>query len=492
MHIPIASMRGLPFHQLHPDEHPLSPSDNELMDYGAEYAASRRPRNSTALMRMESASDSDRLERMSNGSGTSRARAHMVPLPVYIKYLRYGTIIEGDIHLTISAKQVELKRILEQMKKWTSLRDRNILPFIGYQWKDTPLLVFHWYKNGNISQYIKANPEVDRLKLLAQVASGLKFLHSESIVHGAIKLTNVIIADDGRPMLMDFGMAPDLRMVERNIMMADSGRENVGYMSPELIEGGNYTAASDVYAFASLVLEILSGQPPYYKFAYVQAMIQITQQKKPSPDDHPNLPASSPLWELMQLCWSTSPGDRPTIEQIRVSLYDAARGLEHLHFLKPPIIHGDIKPDNVMITSELRAVLADFGVSRLMAGLGVCTGLTTTGDAWGPPGYRAVELMLTDDARPTDNSDVYSFGGLILATMTGNSPFWKLRNDAVIVSTVIKGITPKPEDHTQLPPTDSLWVLMRKCWKTRPTQRPRAKEIIDELEAEIGHHAGSR
>ncbi|KAG9038747.1 hypothetical protein FS837_001171, partial [Tulasnella sp. UAMH 9824] len=77
MHIPTA-----PFHhQLHPDEHPLSPSDDELMDYGAEYAASRRPRKSTALMGVDSASGSDRLERMSNGSGTSRVRAHMVPLP---------------------------------------------------------------------------------------------------------------------------------------------------------------------------------------------------------------------------------------------------------------------------------------------------------------------------------------------------------------------------------------------------------------------------
>ncbi|KAG8929029.1 hypothetical protein FRC01_005031 [Tulasnella sp. 417] len=78
---PIAQVQVLPFHQLHPDEHPLSPSDDELMDYGAKYAASHRLCKSTALMGMESASDSDRLERMSNGSGTSRARADMVPLP---------------------------------------------------------------------------------------------------------------------------------------------------------------------------------------------------------------------------------------------------------------------------------------------------------------------------------------------------------------------------------------------------------------------------
>ncbi|KAG8922984.1 hypothetical protein FRC01_013368 [Tulasnella sp. 417] len=503
MHIPIASMQGLPFHQLHPDEHPLSPSDDELMDYGAEYAVSRRPRKSTALMGMESASSSDRLERMSNGSGTSRARAHMVPLPastfgsprkptilhratgsgtlsshsglsgqggqvyyqpvalvqfqapvyaelveidgvpgglndleppssagfshhqgeyvrapadyapqvqahqesdgipgglnsdhtrsragsvteprysseeaartteepyildrlcwnghgrpgkiyqkdkvnelqgyfkyadkrvriirdlteihevtwvtdgktlnVYIKYLRYGAIIEGDIDLTISAKQVELKDLRTDENMDLPPRPQH--------------LAFYWLPmerhapscHGNISQYIKANPEVDRLKILAQVASGLKFLYSESIVHGLVQPTNVIIADDGRPMLMDFGMAPDVRMVERNITMADSAREIVGYMSPELIEERPYTTVSDVYAFGSLVLEVLTDQPPYCQLAYAQAMIQITQQKKPSPDDHPCLPASSPLWELLQRCWSTSPDERPRIEEV--------------------------------------------------------------------------------------------------------------------------------------------------------------------------------
>ncbi|KAG8937453.1 hypothetical protein FRC00_005496, partial [Tulasnella sp. 408] len=96
-------------------------------------------------------------------------------------------------------------------------------------------------------------------------------------------------------------------------------------------------------------------------------------------------------------------------------LCDAARGLEHLHSLKPPVVHGDIKPDNVMITSEIKAALADFGVSRLMVDLGVRTGLTTAGGAGGPAGYQAIELMQADNAQPTDRSDVYSFGGLILA-----------------------------------------------------------------------------
>ncbi|KAG8923744.1 hypothetical protein FRC01_012400 [Tulasnella sp. 417] len=634
------------------------------------------------------------------------------PLSVYMKHLHYATNIENDIHISIGDKQRALKRISDQMKTWTSLKHPNILPLLCYEWKDTPLLAFHWYKNGNISQYLKTHPDVDRLLLLVQVASGLKFLHSQSIVHGAIKPTNVIVADGGRPMLMDFRMAPDLRMVERSMTMADSGRENVGYMSPELIEEGNYTTASDLYAFASLLLEILSGQPPYYKLSYDQATAQITQRKKPSPEDHQALSSSSPLWELMQRCWSTLPSDRPKMEEVHTSLEnmikrkrfgfldyvgllcgfifhlvlqliqqlaslkqvdsvdesmlnrevglnyllpslgnelnpveltarggyselhqpapparsdfvddsvlhsgvqlnelppplegkldpkeiiacggysevrrgtltrrddecipvaikylkprnssgggplskegfetrirretmiwnraqhdntlqfigfqivegtpmlvspwcengnlmvyterhpeltrwdklkllcDAARGLEHLHCLKPPIIHGDIKPDNVMITSELRAVLADFGISSLMVDLEVGTGLTTTSGAGGPARYRAIELLTADRARPTGKSDVYSFGMLILATMTGRSPFWKIQNDAVIVLAVADGITPKPEDHSELPPADSLWGLMRRCWNPDPTQRPCMKEIIGEVSCHDHH-----
>ncbi|KAG8945578.1 hypothetical protein FRC04_000712 [Tulasnella sp. 424] len=245
---------------------------------------------------------------------------------VYVKYLRYATIIEGDIHLTNGDKKRELKRILDQMKLWTSLKHPNILPFLGYQWKETPILVFYWYKNGNVSQYLKTCPDADRTKLLAQVAQGLSFLHNKSIVHGDIKPNNVIIADDGHAMLMDFGMAPDLRMVERNMTMADSGRDNVGYMSPELIEEGNYTQATDVYAFGALVLEILSGHPPFYKLPYIQAMIQITKRDKPVPDDHPELSSSSPFWELMQRCWTTIPDDRPGIDEVRGALERMVKG----------------------------------------------------------------------------------------------------------------------------------------------------------------------
>ncbi|KAG9048356.1 hypothetical protein FS837_000159 [Tulasnella sp. UAMH 9824] len=127
---------------------------------------------------------------------------------------------------------------------------------MGYQWHDVPVLVFPQFRSGSILEYLKANPCVNLLDLLAQVAEGLTFLHSESIVHGLLKPCNVIISDEGIAMLMDFAMAPDLRAAERHITRALSDQELVGYMSPELFEGDVFTTASDVYSYGSLTLHV--------------------------------------------------------------------------------------------------------------------------------------------------------------------------------------------------------------------------------------------
>ncbi|KAG9038745.1 hypothetical protein FS837_001169 [Tulasnella sp. UAMH 9824] len=142
--------------------------------------------------------------------------------------------------MTPADKQKELKRISNQMIEWTSLKHLNVPPYRASQRGVTPVFVSSRHRNGNISQDSKAHSDADCVKV---GAPSPLFVHSESIVHDVI---NPTIVADGHPMLMDFGMAPDLRMVERNMTMADAGRENVGYMSPELIEEENYTVKKKI------------------------------------------------------------------------------------------------------------------------------------------------------------------------------------------------------------------------------------------------------
>ncbi|KAG8915912.1 hypothetical protein FRC00_007191 [Tulasnella sp. 408] len=138
-------------------------------------------------------------------------------------------------------------------------------------------------------------------------------------------------------------------------------------------------------------------------------------------------------------------------------LCDAARGLAHLHSSDPVITHGDIEPNNVIVMDNLDGALCDFGVSRLFVGVGIPSGLTTTGNrSGGMAGYMSKERLEGTDPPASVPADVYAFGGLILATMSGKNPFWNRKNDAARIVAVWMGQTPHPKDHPKLPSTDPL------------------------------------
>ena len=99
-------------------------------------------------------------------------------------------------------------------------------------------------------------------------------------------------------------------------------------------------------------------------------------------------------------------------------LEQAAEALEHLHTHDPPVVHGDVKPANLILTSSGRIVLVDFGLSS-----------TPTDELRraGTAGYVAPEVAA--GARPTAASDVYSFAATAVALLTGvplsgGAPSW--------------------------------------------------------------------
>ncbi|KAG8946262.1 hypothetical protein FRC00_009706, partial [Tulasnella sp. 408] len=160
-------------------------------------------------------------------------------------------------------------------------------------------------------------------------------------------------------------------------------------------------------------------------------------------------------------------------EKIKL-LSDAARGLLHLHNLDPQIIHGDIKPENVVVQDNLVAAICDFGIYKI--DVNDHTGFTTSGVTGGTSGYQAKELLDEEPATPA--TDVYAFGGLILAAMSGKQPFWNKRPNATIIA-VYNDKTPEPKDHPGLPAEDSLWSLLSACWSGEPGHRPSVSVVLE-------------
>ena len=92
-------------------------------------------------------------------------------------------------------------------------------------------------------------------------------------------------------------------------------------------------------------------------------------------------------------------------------LEQAAEALEHLHAHDPPVVHGDVKPANLILTSSGRTVLVDFGLSSRP---------NDDPRRAGTAGYVAPEVAA--GARPTSAADVYSLAATAMALLTGEPP----------------------------------------------------------------------
>ena len=100
------------------------------------------------------------------------------------------------------------------------------------------------------------------ISLMEPVLRALAAAHAAGLVHRDIKPENVLLADDGRVKVADFGLA---RAVETSTMTQTTGLliGTVAYLAPEQVQSGTADARSDVYAAGVLLWELLTGAPPY-------------------------------------------------------------------------------------------------------------------------------------------------------------------------------------------------------------------------------------
>ena len=94
-------------------------------------------------------------------------------------------------------------------------------------------------------------------------------------------------------------------------------------------------------------------------------------------------------------------------------LHDAAKGLLHLHTQRPPLVHFDIKPLNVLVSSDNLGKLADVGLTRRMEH-------SITNPKGHTPAYAAPEIPMRLGAN--EKSDIYSFGVMVWEVYTGTRP----------------------------------------------------------------------
>lgn len=155
------------------------------------------------------------------------------------------------------------------------------------------------------------------------------------------------------------------------------------------------------------------------------------------------------------------------------ALAGVARALSYMHALSPALVHRDVKPSNVLMRADGRALLSDLGLARRVPTDGVMTGET------GTYFYMAPEVLRCDPYGPP--ADVYSFGVLLCEAATLAKPYSdKFLTPAQAAAGVVNG-TLRPTIAPSCPPV--LASLAKRCWHPEPAQRPTMASVIGELEA---------
>jgi serine/threonine-protein kinase len=110
----------------------------------------------------------------------------------------------------------------------------------------------------------RALPIRERLRVFQAVCAAVEYAHRNLVVHRDIKPGNILVTAEGTPRLLDFGVAKLLnRGLAGEAPTATSIAMTPGYASPEQIQGGHITTASDVYSLGVVLYELLTGRKPY-------------------------------------------------------------------------------------------------------------------------------------------------------------------------------------------------------------------------------------
>ena len=149
-------------------------------------------------------------------------------------------------------------------------------------------------------------PLGEAVDLVSQIAAALDAAHAGGLIHRDVKPANVLIEEDGRAFLGDFGIS---KLAEAGDQLTSTGQfvGTVDYVAPEQLEGEAADRRADVYSLACVGFHLLTGQPPFPRDTQLATM--FAHANAPRPDAGPDIP--SKVREVLRRGMAVDPGDRP-------------------------------------------------------------------------------------------------------------------------------------------------------------------------------------
>ena len=194
---------------------------------------------------------------------------------------------------------------------------RNIVPVIGvYIGPDRLCLVTSFAHGGSLKKRLDTRSEVswsDNWRWAKDVASGMAWLHActPPIIHRDLKADNVLLDEDNRAMVADFGCArAKTETVNKTGAFTSSGSRP--WMPPEAFKTGEQGLPGDVYGFGCVMWEMATGETPWFDVSADLIIPMVTNGSRPNTDNI----AETKFVSIMTSCWDQNKDDRPSFSTV--------------------------------------------------------------------------------------------------------------------------------------------------------------------------------
>ncbi|KAF3642921.1 putative receptor protein kinase TMK1 [Capsicum annuum] len=192
----------------------------------------------------------------------------------------FGVVYKGELHdgTKIAVKRMEsgamgtkgMNEFQAEIAVLTKVRHRHLVALLGscVNGKER-LLVYEYMPQGTLSQHLFEWQELgykplnwtQRVTIALDVARGVEYLHSlaqQSFIHRDLKPSNILLGDDMRAKVADFGLVRNAPDGKYSVETRLAG--TFGYLAPEYAATGRVTTKVDVYAFGVVLMEIITGR----------------------------------------------------------------------------------------------------------------------------------------------------------------------------------------------------------------------------------------
>ena len=215
-------------------------------------------------------------------------------------YLAYDTILEREVAVKILRGDLAddekfVRRFQREANAASSLKHPNIVEMYDVGEDNGKYFIVMEYINGKtLKSLIKKRGALtlsEVMDIMLQLTSAVACAHDSYIIHRDIKPQNVMILEDGRVKITDFGIAMALNSNE--LTQTNSVMGSVHYLPPEQANGSGSTIKSDIYSLGILMFELLTGKLPFKGENAVEIAIKQMKEAIPSVIDiNPNIPQS--------------------------------------------------------------------------------------------------------------------------------------------------------------------------------------------------------